>query len=437
MTTINPFRGLRFNQEKNENLADLISPPYDKISPEDRKELWNRHENNVVRLILPPPSDKDIDVMTQSMDSESADWYAKSAERLHQWIQEGVIKQDPRMLYIYKQSFSYQGIRYTREGLFVALLLEDNQGPHAHEFTFEGPKADRLRLLQATETNLSPIFLLSDGTYDEWNQLFAQNQTELLHFVDHEGQEHILYGVVEGSECQALQKYVQARTLVIADGHHRYETAVNYRRMMKEKTGKDPINEAWGYVYALIVPISTPGLLVLPTHRVVKNLPPNWVNTLKERTASYFDCIPVPNPNENTLSQLFNDPGNGNGIVVHSSQESFFLKRKSASAIPEISAIPEAIRELNVSLLHYYIFSVCLALTKEDLQGITRYVRGEDEALDMVNSGQFEAAFLLKGIPPSQVFEVSLTGERMPQKSTDFYPKIPTGLIMRTAKGSI
>ncbi len=432
MTQIDPFPGLRYNPSKVKNLDSVISPPYDKVSPEERKILWNRSDLNVVRLILPPPSEHEIDVATQSTGTESGNWYEEAASRLQEWIQNNILTMDPPCLYMYQQTFHYEGNAYTRKGFFGALKLDEKAGARAHEFTFEGPKADRLRLTRATQTNLSPIFLLTDGEEQEWEKLFQQADKPLVQFKDQENQEHALFGVTDSKKIQAIQYFFKQRTLVIADGHHRYETALNYRREMLEKTGKDPDQEPWGSTFAFLTPIDSPGLLVLPTHRVVAKMPENWFDRLSEKVKSYCDIKPIDNLSKEHIRETINQSRNRQGIVAVSPDKAALFDFDQSAEIPALDQVPQPIRKLNVSILHQFLLNACLELFPDDLSGITRYVRGEEDAVSMIRQGEFQGAFLLGGLSPKTVFNVSLEGVRMPQKSTDFYPKIPTGLVIRS-----
>ncbi len=436
MALISPFPGMRYNLERVPNPASVISPPYDKISSAERAVLWDRDPHNVVRLILPPPGGVETDVATQSTAAESADWYGHAACRYREWIHQGILREDPPRLYVYRQTFPYQGRTWTRAGLFGALRLEDGAGPYAHEFTFEGPKADRLRLLRATRANLSPIFLLADGPLDAWESLFLRTDAPLLRFEDLEGQVHELYSIDSPSLLDGAQDFLRDRALVIADGHHRYETALNYRRAMMEETGLDPAREPWGGVLALIVPIASPGLLVLPTHRVIRDLPDRWLEQLREKAAPYCDIAPLPDPRGESLRDLLRRPEHGLSAVAAGSREAWRITLKPGAAAPALQAVPEPLRDLNVTFLHQFLLGDCLGLTPEFLQTRTRYLRDEDEALSHARRESGTAAFLLGGLTPQTVFEVSKRNVRMPQKSTDFYPKIPTGLLIRPAAGS-
>lgn len=436
MTTVHPFAGLRYNPALIQDMADVISPPYDKVSPAEREILWNRSEHNVVRLILPPPSGKDTDVATQSMDAESMEWYQESSRRLQEWIHSGVLQTDSPQLYVYHQTYSYGGEIRTRSGVFGALQLGQGTGPHAHEHTFEGPKADRLRLTRATKTNLSSIFLLADGSRSEWESLFHDATHTLLDFYDHDGQRHILQSLSDQIALDRAREFLRQRTLVIADGHHRYETAVNYCREMMQSTGKDPEKEPWGSVLSFMVPIQSPGLIVLPTHRVLSDLPQGWMDRLRSKTEIHCVFTRLERiTGDSVYNALSKYPG-GNAIALVTHNEAWFIVFKDVEMIPELKEVPQALRGLNVTLLHKFIFEHCLGLDQEALQSRTKYLRGEESAIELVKNGGAEAAFLLYSIPPSHVFEVSQQGVRMPQKSTDFYPKIPTGLVLRSLSGS-
>lgn len=434
MTRIAPFPGIRYNQAKISELSRIISPPYDKISHEERKQLWERDPHNVVRLILPPPGDENVDIMTQSTGAE--DWYRDAADRLLNWLRTGILEVDSPRLYVYHQTYSYKGETLTRSGLFAALQLDDGAGPHAHEFTFEGPKADRLRLTRAARANLSPIFLLDDGPAEGWNSIFDAADRPIADFIDLDGQRHRLLAI-EGDDAQRMaETFFAERELVIADGHHRYETACNYRREMMEKTGKDPASEAWGYVFALVVPLSSEGLRILPTHRVLKSLPIGGLGAIKERVTQYGSVTPIENADGETVRSLLASPDNEGAIILHTKVETSILKIKSNNEIESLISSHHSLRGLNVTLLHRFILEDCLGIPAEALAQNVRYVRGEEEAMALVDSGEGEAAFLMAGLPTEAVFDVSKQGMRMPQKSTDFYPKIPTGLIIRSAADS-
>jgi uncharacterized protein (DUF1015 family) len=436
MATIFPFSGLRYNLERVQSLSGVISPPYDKISPEERQIFWARHEYNVARLILPPPDETETDYATQAADSGAGDWYSSAAQRFQSWIDAGLLVADTPRFYVYRQTFSYLDRTYTRVGLFVSLRLDDRGGPLAHEHTFEGPKADRFRLLSASKANLSPIFLLADGGMPNWDAALAKTDEILTRFDDPDGQTHELQSISDPGAIQFLQDFVQQRILVIADGHHRYETAQNYKRKMMETTGNSPEGQPWGSVMALIVPAESPDLLVLPTHRVISQMPEGWMDTLLSQAGRYGTIEPLPDYSGASLRRLLSQPDRRESIAVAGPQNCFLITLNSSSVPPSLLAIDEALRRLNVCILHQFLLESCLQLTPADLQGVTRYIRGEEEAISRVHSGTAQAAFLLGGLSPQTVLDISQHNVRMPQKSTDFYPKIPTGLIFRSVEST-
>ncbi|MBN2329028.1 MAG: DUF1015 domain-containing protein [Candidatus Omnitrophica bacterium] len=431
MKKIFPFSGVRYNPEHIDNLANVISQPYDKITADERAILWRRHDKNVVRLILPPPDGADTDFVVVGA-TESSDWYEKAAERLQAWIRDGVLISDAPRLYVYRQHFSYRDRSFTRTGLFVSLGLDDEDGPLAHEHTFEGPKADRFRLISATQANLSPIFLLSDGDMEKWSAIFSKTNDSLAQFEDLDGQKHEILSITDAETIQTVQDFVQDRTLVIADGHHRYETAQNYKKIMMQETGLDPDREPWGCVMAFIVPAESPDLLVLPTHRVISQMPDGWMNDLLSNAEPYCSIEPLTDYTGDSLQHLLAKPEHGQSIAVIAKDQGFLLTLKEEAAPHSLTALAPPLRRLNVSILHQFLFESCLNLSPTALQGITRYIRSEDESLARVQSGEAQAAFLLGGLLPQTVLDVSQHRVRMPQKSTDFYPKIPTGLIFRS-----
>ncbi len=435
MSQVHPFAGLRYSLDHISTLADVISPPYDKISPQERDELWNSHENNIVKLILPPPGGRNVDYATQFSSTEAGDWYAEAAKRLNHWIQEGIFQIDLPQYYIYRQTFRYEDREYTRTGIFVALQLQGDRGPHAHECTFEGPKADRLRLLKATRTNLSPIFLLADGGSEQWQELFRKSST-LVEFQDREGQHHSLHSIADNAILDQASTFLSSRTLVIADGHHRFETAMNYCREMQQQTGRNPDEEPWGRVMALVVPIESPGLLVLPTHRVLSGLPEGWLRKLKESAIQTCEVEDIPALQGDQIKTLLAQEQNHGAVAALDGSQGILIRLKRNALPPALEQVDAPLRSLNVTLLHRLILEDFLGLQGDTLQKNVRYIRGEDQALNLLRSGDANGAFLLRGIAPQDVFQVSQQGVRMPQKSTDFYPKIPTGLVLRSVKDS-
>lgn len=434
MATIFPFPGIRYNLERVHSLSGVISPPYDKIAPDERQLYWSRHEYNVARLILPPPDDAQTDFATQAADSGAGDWYNAAALRFRSWIDSGLLVADAPRFYVYRQTFSYLDRSYTRVGLFVSLRLDDQGGPLAHEHTFDGPKADRFRLMSAAKANLSPIFLLADGDRSNWDGVLAKTDEVLTRFDDPDGQTHELLSIADPAAVQTVQDFVQRRILVIADGHHRYETAQNYKRKMMETTGKSPEGQPWGCVFALIVPAESPDLLVLPTHRVIGRMPEGWMDVLTAQAGKFGTIEPLADDSGASLRDLLSQPDRRESLAVVGSQRSFLFSMNSSSTPPSLLAIDEALRRLNVCILHQFLLGSCLQMTSADLQGVTQYIRGEEEAISRVRTGAAQAAFLLGGLSPKTVLEISQHNVRMPQKSTDFYPKIPTGLIFRSVE---
>lgn len=436
MATISPFPGYRYNPNRVENLADVISPPYDKVSPEERSLLWARHEYNVVRLILPPPDGTETDFSTQAAGSEASDWYAAAAQKFQSWIRDGLLIADSPRLYVYRQTFSYLDRTYVRAGLFVALRLDDRGGPLAHEHTFEGPKADRFRLMCAAKANLSSIFLLADGEMPRWDSILGETGEILIQVDDWDGQKHELVSIADPMAIQSIQQFVEKRVLVIADGHHRYETAQNYKRKMMQETGRSPEGQPWGSVLALIVPAESPGLLVLPTHRVISHMPEGWMPRLRSQVESFGKIEPLTGYSGTSLRQMLSRPDYQSSIAIvgkETGQEEGFIFTLSPSAMPPaLQSIAEPLRRLNVCILHQFLLESCLGLSSTDLQPITRYIRGEEEALSRIRSDAAQAVFLVGGLSPQTVLDVSQQNVRMPQKSTDFYPKIPTGLVLRS-----
>ncbi len=251
----------------------------------------------------------------------------------------------------------------------------------------------------------------------------------LVEFTDLKGRIHRINAIDSEMDRKTASEFLSARTFVIADGHHRYETALNYKQEKETETGLDPKSQTWGYVLALVVPVECPDLLVLPTHRILSGLPDEWLTKLNAGITPYFDITPIENPCAETVCQHLQEKEQTLAVVTKEKSFCMTLKDSLPSAL---SDVPLALRKLNVTILHRFILEQCLQISPQSIPNHIRFVRGESEAISMVQKGPSQAAFLLSALSPQTVFKVSLEGQRMPQKSTDFYPKIPTGLLLRS-----
>ena len=418
---IEPFRGLLYNPERAGPLSEVIAPPYDLIDAAMQERLYQRSPYNVVRLEL----------------ARDPDRYAASAKALAAWNKDGVLTRAARpAIYLYKQRFAIQGRTLERSGFIVRLRLEKFASGRIlpHERTFPAAKEDRLRLLTATETNISSIFGLYAGRYPELDALRARvaAREPLLAATDDLKIENELRAIVDASEIKTIRDALDAPRILIADGHHRYETALEYSQRRRAADGNHADARPYDYALMTLVAWDDPGLVILATHRVVKRLGAEALASFAARVAEQFEVEEISD--RDRLRERLKDAGNGAIAVALRNYPSWRLSRLKDRAAMEsiLPKTPQAVRELDVSILHGAILERIFGIGPEQVRagGNIDYTINFDGALDTVARGEADGAFLMN--PPSirDVERVSDAGATMPEKSTYFFPKLATGLVM-------
>ncbi|HLV09070.1 MAG TPA: DUF1015 domain-containing protein [Halanaerobiales bacterium] len=424
MANIYPFRGYRYNKEIVGDLNKIVTQPYDKIDKEQREEYYQRSKYNIIRLIL-------------GKDGEDKNRYEMAADYLHQWINKGVLKKDNNpSIYAYWQEYEVNNTKMVRKG-FVALgKLEGEEGVKAHENTMEGPKADRLNLLRATEANFGHIFMLYSDPERKINNLLnkaIKDRNPLINVFDDDGNRHLLWQITDLSIIREIQKDMNDKTLYIADGHHRYQTAVNYMNECHEKGWTS--NKAEGFENRLMtfINIDDPGLSVLPTHRLVYGLDSFKSNDFLRKVAQDFTVKSFNNRKELYTEMKQEQDKHVFGFKGKELDKYHVLFLKDEEVMSELlSGKFDDWRKLDVVILHKAILERYLKIDEKALQekNNLEYIRYREQALKKLKTGDYQAVFLLNPTKVSEVKEVADQGERMPQKSTDFYPKLLTGLVI-------
>jgi uncharacterized protein (DUF1015 family) len=417
MADIQPLRALRYDTSLVGSLADVTSPPYDVIDAEQREELLQRSPFNVVAVDLP-----------RGDGGRDADPYAEAGELFEAWQLQGVVVRDPEpSLWAHTQTYTGpDGQTRMRRGFFCRVRIE-GYGPgrvRPHERTHPGPKEDRLRLMRTTRANLSPIFsLFSDPAGAAWGALEPATENEPWGEVtDGDGTTHRLWRVSDQEAIATVQRATRDVELLIADGHHRYETANTYA----EELGGDGEHR---YVLMCLVALEDPGLTVFPTHRLVRGLDRERQEALREALRSDFEIVEVP------LEQIAPEPGTGLlelGYIDSHHQQAYRLKLKDqAIADAALPGFSKAYRNLDTGVLEALLLKGALGLSDDDISHFNGlfYARSTEEAVAMVRSGEWDAAFVMRPTPVAQVRDVAASGENMPPKSTFFYPKLLTGLL--------
>jgi uncharacterized protein (DUF1015 family) len=416
MAEIQPLHALHYDTAVVGSLADVTSPPYDVIDSGQREELLRRSPFNVVAVDLPKE------------DSSGRDRYAVAADLFETWQLQGAVVRDSQpAIWVHTQSYTGpDGQRHVRKGFFCGVRIE-GYGPgrvRPHERTHPGPKEDRLRLMRTTRANLSPIFsLFSDSSGSAWKALEpASAEVPWGEVTDAEGTVHRIWRVSDPEAISAVQDATRESELLIADGHHRYETASTYA----QEIGGDGLHR---YVLMCLVALEDPGLTVFPTHRLVRGLDEGRRQALREALERDFQIEETP------IERIAPEPGGGPlqlGYLdaYHRRPLRLTLKRQEIAdaALAEHS---EAYRQLDTGVLEALLLKGALGLSDEDISHLNDfwYARSTEEAISLVRSGEYEVAFLMRPTPVSQVSEVAQSGENMPPKSTFFYPKLLTGLL--------
>jgi uncharacterized protein (DUF1015 family) len=433
MARIFPFRGIRYDLEAVGDIARVVAQPYDKIDSRLQELYYRRHPSNIVRIIKGK---------TFSEDNEQENQYTRARGFLNDWLQKRILQQDRvPTLYIYDESYRLpSGDDRQRRGLIALAELEElgKGGVIPHERTLAGPKADRLKLMQATGAQFGQIFMLYSDPENKINRFLDRGTADppLYDFRDDsegEGVNHRLWAVTQPEVVQGVVGEMADKSLFIADGHHRYETALNFRNEMREKGIKcREGSENYNNRMVTFVNFEDEGLTILPTHRAIHSLknfnPASFFSRLRE----YFDLREIRSL-ESLLARIREGKA-GHVFGLYDGNQYFLIGLKPGEK-PE-TIIPgkhsPAWKNLDVAILHTLILDHLLGIGAKELEAHTnvRYYRSAREAEEQAKSGQAQLVFFLNPTRASQVKEVAGEGDKMPPKSTDFFPKILTGLVM-------
>ena len=422
MAEIQPLRAIHYDERVVGALTDVVAPPYDVIDERQRAALLQRSAYNVVAVDLP---------------RGEGDVYAAAGERFSQWQREGALVRDPEpALWVHTQDYTGpDGVQRTRRGFFCRVRIEP-YGPgrvRPHERTHPGPKEDRLRLTRATQANISPIFsLYSDPRQAAWEALSEVTaQAPWAEVTDAEGTVHRIWRAAGEQTIAAVQAATAEAELLIADGHHRYETMQAYAQERDVAAGGDeaPAQEGYRYILMCLVALEDPGLTIFPTHRLVSGLDDARREALRQELERDFAI------EQTTLEQLAPEPGTGLLELGYFSSRDGGPKRLTlkdqAIADAALQGHSSAYRELDTGVLEALVLKGALGLSDEDIAHFNGmfYARDSEEALEMVRSGSYDAAFLMRPTRVEQVRDLAAAGENMPPKSTFFFPKLLTGLL--------
>lgn len=432
MADVRAFRGLRYDSSVAGNIADLICPPYDVIDAAMQVELHRSNRNNAVRLeygLVEPGDDPDRNK------------YTRATLLLEQWKKEGVMRRDAEpSMYLHDHTFEIRGRKHTRRSLFAAVRLEEWEKGIVlrHEGTAAVFKADRLNLMRATHTNISPVLAMYEDPGGAVSSVLTDvAKTKPLHDFAYAGEGHVFWRIVEPEQLKVMSEALSDRRLYIADGHHRYETGVAYRNERRAASPPEGSDAAFNFIMMSLINLADADVVVLPTHRMVRGISRDALNSgFRDKLGKYFSvrAVPVSGAVSGVLGGI---AGNGKveiGVAGLEKDMLVILELKDFSKVagmmpPDRS---EAYRKLDVSVLHHVILEHLLGIGEGDN---ILYTRSEDEAWRRVADGEFQLGFILGPVDTRAIMEVADAADKMPQKSTYFYPKAPTGLVLNPLDG--
>lgn len=430
MAQIRPFAGVRYAQRKELDVSKLIAPPYDVLDEAGKAALQARHPNNIVTIDLPH-----LPAKTVGPDET----YEKANLTLQSWLHAGVLHRDPRpALYPYTQSYDHAGRTYHRRGFIALVKLEPFGGDIVpHEKTYKGPIEDRMKLMRATGMQLSPIFGLFSDSRNEVTNLLYQNAGRPQQSATLDGVKNDLWSVIDAEVENRVIDLIKHRKVCIADGHHRYTTALQYQFEQEQAAGgKLPPAHPANWCMFVLVGMQDPGLLILPTHRLIGGIESFDMETFWRAIAAQVEVVETPlRPDQldELADVLAQHPPNTFGLYDARTRKTYTLKVKNPDLLAALEPKQsQAWRQLDVAILQRYLLDEIIQPKfgggKEIIKG---YTANASEIVPMcADGGKYQVALLLRPTPLHALEELGRHGEVMPQKSTYFYPKLATGMVM-------
>lgn len=432
MAEIYPFSGMYYNPSRVNDLATVICPPYDIISQQMQHELYRQSEYNFVRLEYGREFPQD---------SARDNKYTRSSSTLQQWLKQGIFTVDEKpAIYLHHHYFQHQGKECRRQGIITIVRLEewDKKVVRPHEGTLSQPKSDRLNLLWTLQLNTSPILsLFEDREQTVTSLLDTERQGEpALDFNTATGERHTIWAITRKTVINQICNRLANQPLYIADGHHRYESALTYRREMAACSSSDASNKPYNFVMMTLVDFSDPGLVILPAHRLVRGMSKSTLDELMPKLAVFFDIEELPLNASDIPQQVDNllteEENQIKLILLGPSKELLFVLRlrnltTASQMIPYFHS--ELYKSLEVSIVDHVIIEKLLGLGSDMEEASLTYNHDKFDTVNKVLGGEYQLAFLLNPIKAKIIKAIADAGDRMPRKSTYFYPKLPAGLV--------
>jgi len=441
MATVLPLKGILYNPERIADSADVTTPPYDVITPEEQAAFYERHPYNVIRLILG---------RAEATDNALDNPHTRSANFYRQWMSEGILKQEEQpALYLKAITYAHEKTTITRFGLIARVGLEsfDKRIILPHEKTFSKVRSERLELMKASHCNYCPIFSLypDDGGTLASLEDAVDKSAPILDFMDDPGHRHQLWRILDPAVHRQVAAAMQGKRLFIADGHHRYETALNFRTHLKQTDPSFNDRHPANYVLMYLCSMSDPGLIILPAHRLLKSVSVEDLQQAMAKIRVYFEVAehPFTADDRSQVEQRFLAALGGGGsrqrigIYAHKSPIFYLLTLKPGVMDQLFSdELDASLRLLDVTVLTRLVFMQILGFDqiRLDNEKLIGYASTMEKAFQSIDTGTYDVAFILNPTRIEQVQQVAQKGLIMPRKSTYFYPKVKSGLVMNTLK---
>ncbi len=434
MATIAPFRGIRYNAHKVGDLSRVVSQPYDRVRYGLQDQYYDLHPYNIVRIIKGREFEED---------SSGDNVYTRARDFYQTWLDAGLLLRDTApALYVYHQTFTLPGgAELTRKAFVAALeLVEFSEGTVLpHERTLSGPKVDRLNLLRATETNFGQIFMLYPDPENRINAILdatiagQEPDVDVRELFEKDVRQKMWVVTDPQAIAQVVDEMAPKRGLIVADGHHRYETALNFRAEMREKHPNAPANAGFNYRMVTLVSMDDPGLTILPTHRQMHSYTAKTTAQILVDAAEYFEVTPLAD--RATLDAAMVKASPSDRRIGFYDGSYYLLQLKDPGIMAEIA--PNRVEEwrmLDVVILHELLIERVMGISKERVATKENidYYRDLDLAISSVDQGEAQCVYIMSPTRMAEVKACSDKGAKMPQKSTDFYPKVITGLVAMT-----
>jgi uncharacterized protein (DUF1015 family) len=431
LAEIRPFHGVHYNPSLVKDMAKVICPPYDIIPPQMQQELYQRSDNNFIRIEYGKelPQDKD-----------GSNKYTRAAATMKQWLEQQILVADEKpAIYIDEHQFTHQGKMLKRRSLNCIVKLEDwSKGIiRPHEGTLAKAKSDRLSLMWAIQANTSPIMSLYEDKGRNIAGLLDKETKKKSAFnaANVDGESHRVWSITSETVIDQIRGSLSDQPLYIADGHHRYESALNYQR---ERHSSSPGNkeESYDFVMMTLIDIADPGLVILPAHRLVRGLSATALESLPGRLNEFFNVEEHPISKSDAVTQinkLLSQAKDGARLILCGLGKGHLqvLTLRDANLVrPMFPAFhSELYQKLDVSIVDHVILEELLGLTHDKAGSFLDFINGVPEALKRVMDGEYQLGIIVNPVKPAVIKTIADSGDRMPRKSTYFYPKVPAGLV--------